>query len=369
LKKKKRIAVWTHGGVGTGHFSQGYPLIEKILRGLSQHFELVIYTHASPNVNYTSSHFIVKSAPSSVRSVRLRWLLLLFIFFKDHVKNRYRGLFAFWGYPAGIFVVALARLLRIPSMVNLLGGDSVGIHSIRYGVMCNPTSKRLALWAYERATKLTVLSVFQKEMLKRQRLKNEPEVIPWGSELAAFPFLVKSRTNELRIIHIASLNEVKDQTTLLQAFKRVRKKIPATLRIIGADYMDGKIHALSNELGLGEDVVFLGIIPYDQVPLHLAWADVMMHTSLSEGQSLALTEAAMSGVLLAGTRVGLIADLGSAGSIDVDIKDFEKLADDILSICDNREQWDSKIQYARQWAVQHDLDWTIATLAQRIEDL
>ena len=64
---KKRIAIWIHGGVGTGHFSQGYPPLEKLLVRLSDLFELVVYSQSPTDKNYKSSSFEVRSVPAGVK--------------------------------------------------------------------------------------------------------------------------------------------------------------------------------------------------------------------------------------------------------------------------------------------------------------
>src|SRR5689334_5481500 len=98
---KRRIAVWMHGGIGTGHFSQGYPALEKLLIGLSSTFEIVIYSQFAINKDYRSSEFSIRSAPVSVKLGFVRWFYLMIYFLLDHRKNKFDLLFAFWGYPAG----------------------------------------------------------------------------------------------------------------------------------------------------------------------------------------------------------------------------------------------------------------------------
>jgi len=361
--------VWTHGGVGTGHFSQGYPLIEKLLDGLAVNATIIVYSHARPNRGYKSQNFIIRSPSDKIQSQTLRWLAIMAIFVGDHFKKRYDLLFAFWGYPAGVYAVITGKILRLPVIINLLGGDSVGVTSIQYGVMCKPHLRWICLWAYEQAATLTALSVYQVEWLRRYGLRKDVRVIPWGAEASSFSFQEKDWPIPLKIIHVASLNEVKDQATLLRAFQLVQMKIPATMRILGADYLGGRIQQLCHDLGLDEHVHFLGIVPYAEVPKHFEWANVIMHTSLSEGQSLALTEAASCGVLIAGTRVGLIADLGSTGAIVAAPEDFTTLANEIVDTVRDVESCRRKVAHAREWAATHDLSWTIRELSSLIDNL
>ncbi len=184
-----------------------------------------------------------------------------------------------------------------------------------------------------------------------------------------FRFMKKERGPSLHIIHVGHLTPVKDQSTLLRAFALIIKRHPAELKIFGADHMNGAIQKLCKELGIENNVQFLSMIPYHQMPEHYAWADMMLHTSLSEGQSMALTEAAASGVLIAGTNVGLLYDLGEDCGMTVEVGDFEGLAAKVLAITDDTESWNKKIKNARQWTDAHDLQWTINELRLQLHSL
>jgi glycosyltransferase involved in cell wall biosynthesis len=90
-------------------------------------------------------------------------------------------------------------------------------------------------------------------------------------------------------------------------------------------------------------------------------ADIMLHTSLSEGQCSAVTEAAMCGILVAGTRVGMIHDLPE-GTVNVNIGDYENLANEVLNAIRNPQQWSEKVSIANEWAHKHSLSYTISSL-------
>lgn len=364
----KRVAVVMHGGVGTGHFSQGYPALEKLLIGLSSPFEIVVYSRFPANENYQSTNFTFRSAPASVKSGALRWLYVMTYFLRDHGKNKFHLLVAFWGYPAGFLATGLAKIARIPSAVYLLGSDSFGIASINFGILHRPLLQRIALWTYKHASLLLGISEFQKKSLARYGVTNLT-VIPWGIDRASYQFVNKERSSVLHIIHIAHLTPVKDQVTLLKAFARLVQLRPAELRIYGVDRMNGAIQRLAQELGVQQHVQFLEVVPYRQMPELYSWADLMMHTSIVEGQSMALTEAAACGVLLAGTRVGVLHDMGDNCGLIVEVGDFEGLAAKIAHITGDQNSWRDKVQNARRWAEAHDLSWTINGLESCLTNL
>src|SRR5579871_5790141 len=102
---KKKIAVWLHGGIGTGHFSQGYPPLEKLLQELSSTFDITVYSQYKVNPGYQSSFFTVRSPKTSIKSGAIRWLQLAFYLVRDHRSQKFDVLFAFWGYPAGLLLM------------------------------------------------------------------------------------------------------------------------------------------------------------------------------------------------------------------------------------------------------------------------
>jgi len=365
---KKRMAVWMHGGIGTGHFSQGYPALEKLLIGLSSSFEIVVYSQFATNRDYQSPEFSIRSAPVNVKLSLVRWFYLILYFLKDHRKNKFDLLLAFWGYPAGFFATVLSRIVHIPSAVYLLGGDATGIKSINFGILHRPITRRIALWAYRHATLLLGISEFQKKQITIHGI-NRIRIIPWGVDKNAYKFITKKPGLALHIIHVAHLTPVKDQVTLLKAFALIVQQRPAELRIYGVDVMNGQIQGIAQELKIKEHVQFLEMVSYEQMPVLYRWADVMLHTSITEGQSMALTEAAATGVLMGGTNVGLLYDLGDKCGVTVEVGDFQGLAKKVLSILDDEKSWEEKIQNARAWTDAHDLQWTISELGSSLHSI
>ena len=363
---KKRVAIWIHGGVGTGHFSQGYPPLEKLLVRLSDAFELIVYSQSPIDKSFRPSSFQVRSAPGGIRWGVVRWLYLFYLFFRDHRQKKFQLIFAFWGYPAGFLATCISKIVRIPSVVYILGSDSAGIPSINFGIFHKPIPRKLALWTYDNATQLLAISEFQRKQLQSYGVRKSITPIPWGVETELYKFKSKDRGSVLRVIHVGHLTPVKDQATLLRALALIAKQYIVELRIFGVDCMNGSIQKLCNELRLDNNVKFLGMIPYDQMPAQYEWADLMLHTSLSEGQSMALTEAASCGVLLAGTKVGLLYDLGEDCGITVAVGDFEGLAANVLRILADRELWEQKVRQAKLWSESHDLEWTIREISSRL---
>jgi glycosyltransferase involved in cell wall biosynthesis len=162
---------------------------------------------------------------------------------------------------------------------------------------------------------------------------------------------------------------VKDQETLINTFSEIRKRRPAKLKVVGADFMNGKIQKLVRELSLDKDVEFVGAVPYGTIPQYYRWANTLIHTSLYEGQSMAVTEAVATGSLIAGTRVGILFDLGDHCSIGVEPKEFKELADRILALTAQPGACEQKVLNARRWSDEHDFNWTVKQFDVLIQDV
>lgn len=366
---KKRIAIWIHGGVGTGHFSQGYPPLEKLLIELSRYFEVVVYSQSPVSPDFHPPNFNIRSASARLKGGVLRWLSLFAYFMQDHLAKKFDTIFAFWGYPAGFLATCLSKITGVPCAVYILGSDAAGIPSIDFGIFHKPLPRRLAMWTYNKADLLLTISNYQQKQLKEFGLTKPMTTIPWGAETALYNFSSKKRGDILRIIHVGHLTPVKDQATMLKAVALIAKHHQVELRIFGVDCMNGAIQKLCRELKIERSVRFLDMVPYHNMPEQYAWADIMLHTSLSEGQSMALTEAAACGVLLAGTNVGLLYDLGENCGITVETGDFEGLASKVLAIIYDDRGWINKVQQAKSWSESHDLSWTVNKLVSMLNDL
>jgi glycosyltransferase involved in cell wall biosynthesis len=364
----RRLAIF-HLGIGRGIALQGVPAITILTGALAKRFRVTVYSLHVPDPGFRADGYAVVSPPAWLggSAKKLRWSYLASQFLAEHRREPHGVLFSFWGYPMGLFAVALAKLVGRPSIVTLLGAETASVPSVGYGLLGRPTTRRLVLETCARASGVVVISSEQRETLRRRGLRREVEVIPLGVERAMFRPAPKLMAAPLKILNVANLTAVKDHATLLRAFALLRREVDARLRIVGPDHLGGRVQRLAGELGLGHDVEFVGPVAYPEVPSHYRWADLFVMTSLSEGQNVALTEAAMSGVLLVSTPVGCIHDIGEAGAVVVRAGDPADIAAKIRAIMVERSSWDAKVQVARAWAEAHDFPWTVGRMTEVIE--
>lgn len=355
-----RIAIWLHGGVGGGNLSQGQPTLAQLIKRLSQRHNITVYSVLPANPLFQPEGFRFRTASRWIKNIKLRYFILSVLFLADHIAERFKIIHAFWAYPAGTFAVLLGKITGTPSLVTLQGGEAAAIPEIGYGNMLSQNLKKVTLWTCERATGLSSISNFLVCNLQHHGLKRQDSiVIPFGANLSVFKFRDKKPGVTLNIVHVANLTEVKDQTTLLRAFNIIAATIPSHLTIIGGDYLKGKIQQEVANLGLQDRVTFIREIPQPELPAYYEKADIMMHTSLYEGMASVVIEAMACGVVVCGTSVGILDDHKDQFFRTVNVGDFQSLAHEVLNLWNNRELYMALRDCARQWAIDHDMNWTV----------
>lgn len=367
---KDRLAIWTHGGIGGGFYSQGQPSIQDLVVRLSKQYDVDVYSLLAPNDDFKPEAFRIFSCRRGIKWTPLRWGCLIVKFLLAHAANRYKILYAFWGYPSGVVAVSLSKVLGLKSVVHLQGGDSACVPEIQYGVFCDSVKKRLCRWTYRSASLLICLTEYQKSALAAQGISRLVEVIPFGPDLHTFRFTNgRFATETLRLIHIGNQTPVKDQRMLIDAFTWLINSHKAQLTIVGFDAMGGELERYAERMGVAHLIRFTGPISHHRIPEYLLEADVILQSSLYEGQGVAMAEAAACGALLAGTRVGLLADIGGECGVVVDVKDSGGLIKKLLSCVKDPNARDMQIRSARKWIEQHDAAWTYKTIDSKIQRL
>ncbi len=352
---RKRVALIIPGGIGTGHGNIGVPVLEELVTLLAKNVDATVFSLFKVNDDYVPNGFAIRSIPD--RSVFVKSLKLIWYFWQLHRHERFDVTHGYWALPSGFLAVILGKIFRIKSVVSVLGGDAASLPSIRYGQLRNSFQRALVLWTLNHADERTALTQFSINNLVRVGLRKSVKVIPWGIDPVRFFMMEKPVGSPIQFLHIANLTPVKDQPTLLNAFKLICHKIPSILTIIGEGQAEQQIRSLIFSLGIQDKIRFLGPQPYKLLPSFYHRADILLHTSLSEGQSEVVTEAMSCGVVVCGTRVGLMADIPEA-CITVDVGDFYSLADQVIDLLGDKVRMNELRQNAFEWTMTHSIHWT-----------
>jgi len=155
----------------------------------------------------------------------------------------------------------------------------------------------------------------------------------------AEPWPLRARYGKFqRVILCASrLTKEKNLELAVSTLAKVREKYPDTgLVIVGEGSERESLTSLVATLGLGDWVVFLPWLSSKELAGVYKVADVFLLTSNFEGYGLTLVEAAISGVPIVTTDVGLVGSLvNKHNALIAEVGDANKLAKHIMFLFQN----------------------------------
>ena len=183
----------------------------------------------------------------------------------------------------------------------------------------------LSKLAYQYSDKIISLFEYNRQIQIEYGAPAEKSVvIPNGVDEKKYGGIVREKKEGFNIGSILRIVPIKDVKMMIKGFKIASEKIPeAKLWLIGPtdedeDYYDECIK-LVDDLGLNEKVVFTGRA---NVMEYYSFLDLLLLTSISEGQPLSILEGLASGVPFISTDVGNCreillekTDIGEAGVI------------------------------------------------------
>jgi len=268
-------------------------------------------------------------------------------------------LHGYWALPAGLIAALAGREVGTPTVVTLDSGEWVSIPDIGYGLQQRMRQRLGVATAVRLAQRVTVCSRYMERL--GQSHKTTAEVVPLGVDSALFtpPAAGRREGPPWRLIHVASLNPVKDQRTLLDAFRRVAADHPDVhLDIVGEDTIGGSLESIAHDYALDSHVTFHGFLPADAlVPLYHR-SHLAVLSSRHEAAGVVVLEAAACGVPTVGSRVGYIADWTPDRAVGVPVNDPRALADAIAALISDPPRRQQLARAAREWTLAHDADWS-----------
>ncbi|HTE31820.1 MAG TPA: glycosyltransferase [Chryseolinea sp.] len=355
-EKRARVAIIIPGGIGTGSNNIGVPVLVQLVSLLAKEFEITVFSLFKVNVGYTSADFEIVDVSGAGPVSKIRKLVSAFR--KMHAHRPFLLVHGFWAIPSGLLAVMLGKIFNIKSIVSVLGGDAISLPAINYGQLQKGYKRWLVMWTLRNANEVLALTNFLYNNLRIAGLvRKNVHIIPWGIDVEMFPFNLRQFSDTINFLHIGNLEPVKDQSTLLRAFKLISDTIPAHLTIVGEGRLADSLKRQARDLNIEQEIRFVDPIPYTQLPAYYQRADILLHTSLSEGQSEVVTEAMSSGVVVCGTIVGLIHDLPDC-CIQVPVGDYEMLAQQVIKLLHDPDRINAIRANAQQWSSVHSIFWT-----------
>jgi len=280
----------------------------------------------------------------------------------EHRRAPFDVIHAFWS-GLGAIGAVVGRLIHVPLVLTLPGGDVVGLHDIGYGALLSRRGRVLLRLAARSARQVNTPSHFMRGLAAD--LGIDAEVVPLGVNLSRWPPAPpkpRDLSAPLRLLHVASLNRVKDQPTLLEAMVSLRAAgLQFELVIIGFDTLRGEIQRQADRMGFAAEVRFLGEVTHGELRPWFDWADVMIMTSRHEAGPLVMLEAAVAGVPTIGTCVGHIADHSPDAAFAVPVRDALSLCEAIRTVAMDEERRLRLAAAAQAFATHYDAAFSART--------
>ena len=164
----------------------------------------------------------------------------------------------------------------------------------------------------------SVSDALKQETFEHFKVKNDIRVIPNFVDFNRFRKLKKdhfrraiSNDNERILLHISNFRKVKRIPDIVKVFYEVRKQRPAKLLMVGDGPEHRHIENMCQEMGIFEDVRFLGKL--EAIEEVLSVADVFMMPSEKESFGLAALEAMACEVPVITSNSGGLPELNIQG--------------------------------------------------------
>ena len=277
----------------------------------------------------------------------------------EHRRQPFDVLHAFWATESGMLAAIAGRLLRVPTLVSLAGGELVALPAIAYGDQRLAWERCKVRTSLRLASAVTAGSDYVRHIAERHVQHGRLYRAPLGVPLDLFRPGTPGRTiDDAAVVHVGTLTPVKDQATLLRAFAVARARLGrGSLDIVGAGPVRGELAQLAHTLDVAPSVRFLGEVDHAALPEVYRRSNVFVLSSLHEAQGMVAIEAALCGLAVVGTRVGVVPELTDCVA---PVSDAEGLADALTEAL------------ARPTGQAHDraeTEFGLATCTQRFRDL
>jgi glycosyltransferase involved in cell wall biosynthesis len=352
-----RIALVVPGGVDRSAEYRVIPALIALISRLSLHDDVQV-------IALTQEADAGEWDLAGARIHNIGWphtgLRALIAIYRMHRRSPFDLVHAIWSGTCGVVALIAGEVLRIPSLVHVAGGELAAIPDIAYGGARTWRGRLRESFILRRVSTVTaasapVIAVLAKHAISAHR-------VPLGVDLTVWPPrdpVRRDHNRPARLIHVASINRVKDQSTLLRALASLMNSgVSFVMDFVGEDTLHGEMQALTEQLRLSEVVKFHGFLTQRQLRPLVEAADLMVLSSRHETGPLVALEAAVAGVPTVGTMVGHVAEWAPDAAISVPIGDWALLAAAVRHLLEDEDLRMSIAREALKRAVREDADDT-----------
>lgn len=217
---------------------------------------------------------------------------------------------AHYVYPDGYAALKVAKALGIPLVVSARGTD-INLYPNLPGIR-NKIRKVLD----EADAVVGVSQALVDRMIELGASSDRCHLIPNGVNLNEFRPINRSSSGypSRRLLAVGNLKPEKGFPSLLEAVNILKSEHPdLRLSIIGSGPEESRLRAKCSQLGIEDNVTFLGAIAHSEMPEHYRRADVFCLSSLREGCPNVVMEALATGIPVAATPVGGVPEIVEDG--------------------------------------------------------
>jgi glycosyltransferase involved in cell wall biosynthesis len=351
-----KLALVVPGGVDrTGEF-RVIPVLLALIRRLACEHEVHVYA-----LRQEADADCWRLAGAHIHNIGDGWprLRAISAIRDEHRRAPFDLVHAIFSGSCSLVAVVAALWLGVPSLVHIAGGELVAMREIDYGGRRFLKGRLREALVLRGADAVTAASVPIIDSLRALGLPARR--VPLGVDLRCWPPKPPRcrRDGRARLIHVGSLNRVKDQPTLLHALAvLVEQGVDFEMDIVGQDTLDGEMHRLAHELYLDGHVHFHGFKTQRELRPMMEAADLLVMSSCHEAGPLVSLEAAVVGVPTVGTAVGHIAEWSPSAAMAVPVGDWSALAKAVRRVLEDDALRLRLAVSAHRRAVTEDADHT-----------
>jgi glycosyltransferase involved in cell wall biosynthesis len=363
-----KIALVVPGGVDRSGEYRVIPALLALLTRLSQQNEIHVFALAQEDRPASWDLAGARIHNIGTGYTRMRAVRAICA---EHRSSAFQAVQSIWSGTPGMVAVSAARLLGLPCLVHVAGGELVSLPRIPYGGRLTWMGRAREAAVLRAATRVTAASAAMIETLAQ--LGIPAKRLPLGVDRRVWQPREPVRrdlSKPARLIHAASLNRIKDQPTLLRALALlVESGVDFEMNIVGEDTLKGEMQRMARHLGLSSRVKFLGFLPHRDLVARVEEAHLMIISSLHEAGPLAVLEAAMFGVPTVGTAVGHIKEWAPDAAVSVPVADPTALARGMATMLGDEDKRIHTAREAMRRATQEDADYTAGAFQKMYADL
>jgi glycosyltransferase involved in cell wall biosynthesis len=211
------------------------------------------------------------------------------------------------------------------------------------------------------------------KVMRQYGVESPIEVVPNGVDLTRFydaKPLSRSEfgftNDDILLVYAGRIAPEKNLEFLIQAFAGVSQIIPNVhLLIVGGGQKEHveAVTPIPGKLGIQDRVRFVGMIPYEKLPSHLAMCDVFVTSSVTEVHPLSVIEAMGTGLPIVGVDSPGVGDSISDGETGMLAKeDIASYTAKLTYLCINKDLQKKFGAAARMASEQYSIDRTIKVM-------